>query len=125
MHDPEMRILVRGFVRWLIIVLLTLNVIIWGSIIAHCQEHKKLHPDRDEWEESVRFKVIEITSIDSDLIYWTKFSKKTIILSSFGYDKTLITDMDFKFPAGCYESTFCMKHSFIYMLWKIDKKFCK
>lgn len=103
----------------------TLNIILWGFIIARCQEHSKLHTDQEEWENSVRYKIAVITSKDGELIYWTKRTKYGITLGSFGYDKLLQAPKSFQEkPRGCYQIWYCNDHKFAYMVEAVDQKYC-
>lgn len=131
-----MKDLVRGFVKWFVIVLLTLNVILWVTVATKCQEydyyypeektHSELHKDRKEWEDSIRYRIAEITSVDGDLIYWKKETRREIKLSSFGYDKTLQVEKGWiNKPTGCHQMWYCITHNFVYMIYSLDKKWCK
>lgn len=124
-----MKALVKGFVKWLIVVLLGLNCILWTAIIANCQEknkeveHKTLHTDRGEWEETIGLKFITVTSKDERLIYFYQVRKFERRISSLGYDKD--TRFDFgaaKKPyefSGCFVAFYCKTHLMIYLMSRV------
>ena len=124
--SQEMKSLVRGFVRWVILVGITLNVILWGFIISHCQtpEHDKLHPDQDSWEASVRITFITVTSKDKDLLYFYTSRKWEQRLASIGYDnKTVFQSVKDKKQKevlqGCYLMFYCLEHKMALFLQQI------
>lgn len=118
--------LVRGFVKWFIIVMLTLNAILWASVAVRCQEHNNGHKDRKEWEDDIRYRIALITSINGDTIFWKKETKYEVRLASFWYDSTLQVDREWtKKPLGCHQMWYCIKHSFVYMIHRVDDKWCK
>lgn len=119
--NVEMKYLVRGFIRWLMLIGIGLNLIVWTAIIARCQ-HRTLHTDQDEWESSIRVKIVTATSRDDNLVYWKKNKKLEIVMSSFGYDKdTRFSDFEI---GKCYQVFYCEKHLMSYIWDRIDKKYC-
>ena len=127
--NHDMKALVRGFVKWLIIVLLGLNAIIWASAIAHCQtvtkepEHMTLHPDKEEWEDSIGFYAGAITSKDERLIYITRKIKMGLKLTSLGWDKNTRFDdpaaKPYKLQGECFAFIYCKKHLMAYVVQRI------
>jgi len=107
-----MKDLVKGFVKWFIIVLLTLNVILWVSIIARCQTHPK-HDSIADVEDTAGFISVKFLSKDDRLIYWKREMKREVKLSSFGYDKyTKFVDK----LEGDLCILYCKTHSFAYIV---------
>lgn len=118
-----MKDLVRGFIRWVLIVGITLNIILWATIIAHCQ-HNLQHPDQDSWEASVRITFITVTSKDKDLIYFYTTRKWEQRLASIGYDdKTMFQSVKDKKQKevlqGCYLMFYCLEHKMALFLQQI------
>lgn len=106
---------------------LFLLVIIVGVLIfagtTNCQNfvekskttaHLELHSDQEEYEDSIGFTTIKVTSKDESNIYWSKATKREIKLSSFGYDKE--THFPDKKVEGCFIAVYCKKHLMLYML---------
>lgn len=115
-----MKDLAKGFMRWLILVLATLNIVLWVSIIAHCQEHS--HPDQDSWEASVRITFITVTSKDKDLIYFYTTRRWEQRLASIAYDKQTVFQKDKKqkeLTQGCYLMFYCIEHKMALFLQQI------
>lgn len=122
--SQEMKALARGFVRWVLLVGTILNIILWAAIIAHCQEHEKLHPDQDSWEASVRITFITVTSKDKDLLYFYTSRKWEKRLASIGYDsKTVFQGAKDKKQKevlqGCYLMFYCLEHKIALFLQQI------
>jgi hypothetical protein len=106
------RELARGFSRWLIKILVALNVIVWLAAAAHCQHER--HEDREEWEDAIGFAAVEVTSADERLIYYKRTFRFRVKLGSFGFDQTT------QFPEGRkpgrYCAIYCRTHSWLYSL---------
>jgi hypothetical protein len=117
--------LVKGFIKWLLIVLLGLNVILWVTVATKCQTHYEDHTDSEEWEDSVRYRIADITEVNGDIIFWKKPSKYEVKIGRFYYDGSLKTEREWsKKPLGCFQMWYCYKHDFVYILNPIDKKYC-
>lgn len=122
-----MKSLVKGFIKWLIIVLATLTLIVWVFIFtAFCQSvydaakpkttqdvHPK-HPSLEDFEDSIGYRIVTITSKDDRLIFYTKELKNRVYLGSFAYDK--YTRFDDKKFEGCYNILYCKTHNFAYVV---------
>lgn len=85
MDKSDIKFFVKGFIKWLLIVLVTLNIIVWSVAVLHCQTHPK--HDNDDIEETIGFKSVIFMSKDDNNIYWKKETKTQVTLGSFGYDK--------------------------------------
>lgn len=120
-----MKDLVKGFVKWLIIILATLTAILWSVIItAYCQLAKTdihpKHPSLDDWEDTIAYRVVTITSKDERLLYYKKELKMRVYLGSFGYDQ--YTRFDDKKFEGCYQVLYCRTHNFAYVVSPCKKE---
>lgn len=109
-----MRDLVRQFTRWVIIVLLILNLVLGAAIISRCQEVHEKHESREDFENTMGFKSIILMSKDDRLVYWKKELKMRVVLSSFAYDK--YTRFEVKQMEGCALAIYCKTHNFLYLL---------
>lgn len=110
-----MKDLVKGFIKWLMIVLTTLTLILWGLIfVAYCQDNHPAHKSTEDFEDTVGFRSVKITSKDDRLIFYTKELKNRIYIGSFGYDKYTRFD-DFKLD-GKYCVLYCKTHLFAYIV---------
>lgn len=125
-----MKELVKGFIKWLIIVLATLTLIVWVFIFtAFCQSvydaarpRETTHPPHktlEDFEESIGFRYVVAMSKDSSLLFYKKDYKNRIHLGSFGYDK-------FTKFVGNYEGTlcvlYCKTHQFAYIVAPCEEK---
>lgn len=124
MQDQEMKALVRGFVRWMLRIGIALNVILWLAVIQiYCQDHIKLHTDRDEWEESIGLKFVTITNKDDRLVYFYQTRKLELRQSSLGFDKDTRYDYgNAKKPyefTGCFVVFYCRKHLMSYFWQRV------
>jgi hypothetical protein len=125
MSDREMKELVKGFIRWLIIVLLVLNALVyWGIISAHCQEknevHSQKHTETIEQQDEIRFMFITVTDKNGDIVFYYRESKKQIEISMLFWDEQSVlrdpnASRPYKFK-GCYAALICLKHLYIYWL---------
>lgn len=113
-----MKDLVKGFVKWLILVLTTLNIILWSFIIARCDTHPK-HESRADFEDTMGFISVQFMSKDDNLIFWRRESKHEIKLSSFGYDK--YTKFEGKLE-GQLCIIYCKIHNFAYVITECKEK---
>lgn len=117
--SQEMKSLVRGFVRWVILVGITLNVILWGLIIAHCQDIHPRHDTQESVEDEMGFITVHFLSKDKRLIYWKRETKNEIKLSSFGYDDyTRFELIDKDKLSGKLCVIYCKTHLFAYLITK-------
>lgn len=122
-----MKELVKGFVRWLIIVLATLTIIVWSVAVLRCQTveppHMTLHADREEWEDSIGLYFGAINSKDDKLIYISRRLKNQIKLTSLGYDKETRFDdpavKPYKLSGQCFVFIYCKKHLMAYVVQRI------
>lgn len=112
-----MKTLVKRFVRWLIIVLLTLDLILLATIMAMCQDIHPKHSDQTSVEDEMGFISVYFLSIDNRLIYWKRETKHEIKLSSFGYDKyTKFELLDKDKLKGRLCIIYCKTHLFAYLV---------
>lgn len=118
-----MKDLVKGFVKWLIIVLATLTIITWGTIIAHCQNkivappyysHEE-HKDLEDMEEDIRLKSIFIVATDPRMVFWKKESKDKVDVGQFTTDDR--SRVDKVITKGCYIALYCTTHNYLYALY--------
>lgn len=118
--------LARGFGLWFARIMFVLTVVLWACIYtAYCQ-HSEFHTEVDEWEDSLRVKVIEVTDITGDEIHWRKNTRLRVALGVYNYDQSLKVDRDFtKNPKGCYQVWYCQTHYFAYMLSPVESKHCR
>lgn len=117
------RELARGFARWLILVLLVLNAIVWSAAAARCQtpaESHEVHEDREEWEDAVGFATVEVTGFDERLVYYKREFKFRVALGSFGYDAK--TQFPGKLRRGKFCAVYCKKHAWLYLLTECDDR---
>ena len=99
-----MKDLVKGFVKWFIIVMLTLNIILWASVAVRCQyepakpkdtpEVHPVHKTQEDFEDTVGFRTVEFISKDHRLLFYKKNTKTMVMLGSFGYNKLTRFDSD-------------------------------
>lgn len=101
------------FVRWVIIVLLVLNLILGVAIIATCQEVHEKHSTQADVEDTMGFMSATFMSKDDRLIYWRRETKYEVKLSSFGYDK--YTKFEGKLE-GRICIIYCKTHQFAYLV---------
>ena len=123
-----MKDLVKGFMRWLIIVLATLTIIVWSVAIVRCQTptptpkvlHPQLHKDTIEQQDEIRFMFITVTDKNGDTIYFYRNGKNTVEVSMLFWDEySIYKDADAKAPyqfKGCFAALICLKHAYIYWL---------
>ncbi len=105
-----------GF-AWIIVIVLILFV----TGIVNCQDHIKLHTDREEWENSVGIKFITVTSKDDRLVYFYQVRKYETKISSLGWDKdSRLVDPAKKGFEGCYVTIYCKTHLMIYLLQRVS-----
>lgn len=110
-----MKELVKGFMKWLIIVLATLCLIVWVIIFkAYCQDVHPKHLTQEDFEDTIAYRIVTITSKDDRLLYYKKELKLRVFLGSFGYDK--YTRFDDKKYEGCYQVLYCKTHNFAYIV---------
>jgi len=110
-----MKSLVKGFVRWLLIVLATLTIITWSVAVLKCQTHPK-HDNLADFEDDVRFGTFTFLSVDKDKVYWKRDTKWELKLGSFDYDSTTKWDRS-KPTGGCVVLIYCITHKFLYTLY--------
>lgn len=116
-----MKDLVRGFMKWLIIVLTTLTLITWVFIfMVYCQDAHPQHKSNDDFEETVAFRTVVFTSKDDRLLFYKKEYAKTVYLGSFGYDQ-YTKFYDFKLDTKMCV-LYCRTHSFAYIVDSCEKK---
>ncbi len=109
-----MKDLVKGFIRWLLIVGATLNIIVWTAIVVHCQHDK--HDTVSDMEDDIRMKSVIFLNIDKNTIYFKRETKYRVDLGSFEFDSK--TNWDRTKPAsGCYVAIFCITHSYLYAFY--------
>lgn len=108
-----MKDLVRLFVRWVIIVFLTLDLILGAVIIARCQDVHEKHSTQADFEDTMGFISVHFLSKDDRLIYWRRETKYEVKLSSFGYDK--YTKFEGKLE-GRLCIIYCKTHLFAYVV---------
>lgn len=113
-----MKDLVRLFVRWVIIVLLTLNIMLGVVLVARCQDVHEKHKSKDDVEDTMGFMTVQFISKDERLIYWKRETKTEIKLSSFGYDK--YTKFEGKLD-GTLCIVYCKTHLFAYLVIQCNK----
>lgn len=116
--SQEMKFLVRGFVRWFIIVGITLNVILWTAIIANCQHEK--HDNPTDLEDDIRIKTVFFLSIDKDTVYFKRETKYRIDLGSFVFDNQTVWDRNKPTP-NCMVAVFCITHNYLYSFYPCKK----
>lgn len=118
--------LARGFGLWFTRIMFVLTFLLWTAIITVYCQHSQYHSEFSEWEDTVRFKVIDITGMTGDEIQWQKQTRMRLILGAFSYDHTLRVDKSFtKNPKGCHQAWYCANHFFVYMLAPVDSKYCR
>lgn len=110
--SQEMKWLVKSFIRWVILVGITLNIVLWGFILVKCQEHPK-HDSQVDVEDTMGFISVQFLSKDDRLVYWKRETKYEVRLSSFGYDK--YTKFEGK-PEGRICVIYCRTHMFAYLI---------
>lgn len=108
-----MKDLVRGFVRWVIIVLLALNLMLGVVLVARCQDGHEKHKSEADVEDTMGFMTVKFMSKDERLIYWKRETRTEIKLSSFGYDK--YTKFEGKLE-GRLCIVYCKTHLFAYLV---------
>lgn len=124
-----MKDLARGFIWWLIRILLVLNIILGYAIYQVCCQtptptpkvlHSKQHKDTIEQQDEIRFMFITVTDKKDDMILFYRNGKKLIEVSFLFYDEqTIFKTGDAKPPytyTGCFAALICLKHSYIYWL---------
>lgn len=111
-----MKELVKGFVKWVIIVFVTLDIIVWSVVLCHCQHPK--HPSNEDFEDTMGFITVTFMSQDDRLIYWKRETRNEVRLSSFGYDK--YTKVEEKLE-GKLCIVYCKTHMFAYIVTKCSK----
>lgn len=115
-----MKDLVKGFVRWCLIVLATLTIILWVFIfMTYCQDVHPKHKSNEDFEETVAFRTVIFTSKDDKLLFYKKEYPKTVYLGSFGYDQ-YTKFYDFKLNTKMCV-LYCRTHSFAYIISTCDK----
>lgn len=113
-----MKDLVRLFVRWVIIVLLTLNIMLGVVLVARCQDIHEKHASEADVEDTMGFITVTFLSKDERLIYWRRETKYEVKLSSFGYDKH--TKFEGKLE-GKLCIVYCKTHLFAYLVTSCKK----
>lgn len=108
-----MKQLARLFMRWLIIVLLVLDTILFFAITAKCQSVHQQHVDLVDLEDKVGFMSVIFLSRDDNLIYWKRETKHEVILSSFAYGKNTVIDGKLD---GKLCILYCREHLFAYFI---------
>lgn len=124
--DKEMKDLVKGFVRWLIIVLATLCVITWSVAVLRCQTpnkeplHATQHKDMVQQEDEIRMMTVTVTDKNGNLVYMYRENGKVVeVTYLFWDDNSIIKDPSVKPPyqfKGCYLMLYCLQHKYIYWL---------
>lgn len=128
--NVNMKALVKGFARWLIIVLATLCVILWTAIAVHCQyeaarpkdepDTHPVHKTQEDWEEAIGFRVVEFTNKDNRLLFYKKQLRYKVFLGSFGYNKDTRFDSE-KLMDGKFCVLYCKTHSWAYIVSPCNK----
>ncbi len=113
--SQEMKSLVRGFIRWVILVGIVLNVILWGFILVRCQDAHPKHDTQADVEDTMGFISVKFLSKDDRLVYWQRETKNELRLSSFGYDE--YTKFETKLD-GKICVIYCKTHMFAYLFTK-------
>lgn len=112
-----MKDLARLFARWVIIVLLALNIMLGVVIIARCQEVHEKHATQADVEDTMGFISVQFLSIDDRLIYWRRETKYEVKLSSFAYDKYTKFETTTKDKlSGKLCIIYCKTHLFAYLV---------
>lgn len=117
-----MKDLVKGFIKWCLIVLLTLNIILWAFIAIHCQavaqqlDTHPRHASQEDVEDTMGFISVQFLSKDDRLIYWKRETKYEIRLSSFGYDQYTRFETKPEKLHGKICVIFCRTHLFAYLV---------
>ena len=121
--EVNTKALAKGFIRWLIIVGLTFNVIVWGVIAAKCQELHPKHDSSASVEDEMGFISVTFMSKDDRLIYWKRETRHEIKLSSFGYDKyTKFEFVDKDKLNGRLCIIYCKTHMFAYLVTQCENR---
>lgn len=113
-----------GFIKWIGKMVLLLSVFAFAAAIIGKAQGRNIkpppfisHPDHDtleEMEETIRFKMITIISIEPRMIFWKKESKDRIDVGSFTYDdRSFVGNVQ----KGCYVALFCLTHDYVYSLY--------
>lgn len=118
--NVNMKALVRGFVKWLMIVLTTLCVFLLTAVVTYCQpkdvpDTHPVHKSFEDWEEAIGFRTVEFTSKDHRLLFYKKQRKYTVFLGSFGYNKETRFDSE-KLFEGRFCVLYCKTHQYAYII---------
>lgn len=106
-----MKNLVKAFVRWLIIVLLVLNALVFWGVVKSCGQHR--HDNQADLEDDIRIKTVTFLSIENDTLYFKRETKHRVDLGSFVFDSETKWDREKPFN-GCYVALFCITHDYLY-----------
>lgn len=114
-----MKDLVKGFVKWLIIVFATLNIIVWTAAVMHCQVHET-HDNQADLEDDIRIKSVIFLNVEKDTIYFKRETKWRVDLGSFVFDSKTSWDRG-KPASGCYVALYCTTHNYLYAFYPCKK----
>lgn len=110
-----MKDLVKGFIRWVLIIFITLNVILWGFIVtAYCQHEK--HDNVQDMEDDIRIKRVDFLNAEKNTIYFKRATKYRIDLGSFVFDDDTKWDRSKPTPT-CMVALYCVTHSYLYAFY--------
>ena len=118
--------LIEGFVRWLVVVIVTLLVI--STVVCQYEAARpKANPDvhpvhksQEDFEDTIGLKIVTAMSKDDRLLFYKKELKLKVHLGSFGYDQYTRFD-DTKWE-GTYCVLYCKVHNFAYIVSPCKEK---
>lgn len=120
LEKNAMKDLVKGFIKWFIIVGITLNIIVWSVAIAHCQTHKD-HDSLADQEDDIRIKSVVFLNVEKEVVYFKRETKYRIDLGSFVFDNKTQWDRN-KPTSGCYVALYCVAHDYLYAFYPCKKE---
>lgn len=114
-RSGDVKDLVKGFVRWLIIVFVTLNIIVWSVAVLRCQTHEK-HDNQADLEDDIRIKSVVFLNVDKDTVYFKRETKYRVDLGSFVFDSQTKWDRSKPTPS-CMIALYCITHHYLYAFY--------
>lgn len=111
-----MKELVKSFVKWVLIVLVTLNIILWSVAVLKCQTIHEEHDSVADLEDDIRIRSVIFLNIDKDTIYYKRETKYQVDLKSFVFDTKTNWDRSKPTPK-CMVAIMCVTHNYLYAFY--------
>lgn len=112
-----MKELVKGFIKWVIIIIVTLNIVVWTAALVRCQHS---HDDQADLEDNIRIKSISFLSVDGNKVYFKRETRYRVDLGSFEFDSDTVWNRD-KPPPKCMVAIYCITHDYLYAFYPCKK----